>query len=493
MPRLLSVLWLSLLGISCAPAQPERPNILLILADDLGLAELGCTGASIIRTPHLDHLRDQGMLFTQAYSGSAVCAPTRCTLLTGKHTGHAQVRGNRAEKNWSHPPGAPGVERLPAWEEPPPSGLWGGQYPLAEGTETLATALARANYATACIGKWGLGGPGTSGTPKRQGFDFFYGYNCQRHAHNYYPRYLDKNGAREDLVGNERKPTGAIYAPDRMLEEALDFLRDHTEDPFFLYYSTPVPHLALQVPDDSLAEYEGLFSETPYPGGKGYLPHEKPRAAYAAMVSRLDRDVGRLLAELELLELEKNTIVIFLSDNGSTFQIGGYDPDFFQGTGGKRGAKTQLYEGGIRVPCIVRWPDRIPANAVSQVPMATWDLMPTLLSLAQVSTTAQMDGLDFSPVLLRTGPAPSRPFLYWEYPEGPGWRAILAGRWKGVIRGTQKKMDPPFQLFDLQTDPAETTDLVAKHPQTAARLRAWMDQSHERSPVPAWQFLIESS
>ncbi|MCH2112329.1 MAG: arylsulfatase [Planctomycetes bacterium] len=468
----------------------SKPNILFIFTDDLGAAELGCTGSTKIRTPHLDQLREQGMLFTQAYSGSTVCAPSRCTLLTGRHTGHAQIRDNGEQQNWDGPVGEESTNAIGGWQVPPyPEGWWGGQRPLVAGTQTIGTVLQENGYQTACIGKWGLGGIGTSGEPNRQGFDHFFGYNCQRHAHNYYPRYLERNGKKVLYPGNDRGLTGETYAADAMLQEALWFLRqDRGEDPFFLYYATPVPHLALQVPEDSLEQYSD-WEETPYKG-KSYLPHDKPRAAYAGMVSRMDRDVGALLKELEDQGVADNTIVIFTSDNGSTFKLGGYDMDFFEGTGGLRGTKGKLFEGGIRVPLIVKWPGEVQENSKSSLPVANWDFLPTLASLTGSRLTQEVDGIDLSPELTATGKTSPRSHLYWEYYSGGVQQAVRMGKWKGYRGGLKKNPEAPVQLFNLETDPFETSDCSAEHPEVAAKILLLMTQEHKSSPVPSWNLSI---
>ncbi|MDX1740653.1 MAG: arylsulfatase, partial [Rhodothermales bacterium] len=363
-----------LLASACSDVnRPDRPNIIYILADDLGYAELGSYGQTRIRTPHLDDLAREGIRFTQHYSGSPVCAPSRATLLTGLHTGHAQVRDNYELGGF-----------LDEEER--------GQLPLEPGTVTLGTLLQEHGYTTAIIGKWGLGGPGSAGVPNNQGFDYFYGYLDQKQAHNYYPTHLWRN-AEWDTLRNEyfhphqriddepADPSGydsykgVDYAPDLMTEEALGFIRDQRDGPFFLYLAYPIPHVALQVPDESLAEYD--FEETPYLGERGYLPHPRPRAAYAAMISRMDGYVGRVIALLRELGLDRNTLVVFSSDNGPTFN-GGTDSDFFASAGPLRGLKTEVYEGGIRVPMIAWWPGRIAAGSVTDHVSAFWDVLPTV-------------------------------------------------------------------------------------------------------------------
>ncbi len=493
-PGIIGSTLLSVLGLAVpvvgSTSEPDRPpNIILVMTDDLGLAELGCTGSTRIDTPNIDRLRDRGMLLVNGYSGSTVCAPSRCTLLTGRHTGTAQIRDNGETPNFTGDPGAPGTEEISGWKAPPmPGGWWGGQRGLEPGTETIATALKRRGYATYMAGKWGLGGPKLGSMPTDHGFDGFIGYLCQRNAHNFYPTYLVEDGEKLILEGNDRGLVGKQYSTDLMIDRSVEFIGEHADQPFFLYYATPVPHLALQVPDDSLAEYAGRWPETPYEGGKGYLPNETPRATYAAMVTRFDRNVGMMLDELERQGIADDTIVVVTSDNGSTFGIGGYDPPFFDGTGGLRGHKCNLYEGGIRVPFIVAWPGRIEADSSDPTPVANWDLMPTLLSMAGAESDATMDGIDFSPVLLGSGPAPLRDHLYWEFHAGGGLQAVRMGKWKGVRNGVHRDPETAVELYDLEIDPFETTDVSAEHPEVAARVLAIMREEHTVSPVPNWNF-----
>ena len=447
----------------------ERPpNIILFFTDDLGLAELGCTGSRRIETPNIDRLRSRGMLFTRAYSGSTVCAPSRCTLLTGLHTGHAQIRDNHEVKNH-------------------PDGTFAGQRPLVAGTSTLPLILGDNGYATAGVGKWGLGGPGTEGVPNKQGFDFWFGYLCQRNAHNFYPEYIWKNQQKYELEENTRGLTGAQYSPDLMADEAAMFIRDHKDEPFFLYYATIVPHLALQVPEDSLARYDGRWPETPYPGGRGYLPHDKPRAAYAAMVTRFDRDVGRIMDLVGELGLEDETLFIFTSDNGSTFDLGGYDKAFFNGTGGLRGHKTNLYEGGIRVPLIVSWPGAIEPGSQSDLLVANWDLMPTILSAAGIDSSAPTDGIDIMPTLTRSGDQQTHDHLYWEFHSGGGQQAVRDDRYKAVRMNAKRGGAEPVALYDLDLDPAERNDVSADHPEITTKLTEIMN-SRTPSPHADWNF-----
>jgi arylsulfatase A len=462
------------MGISLLPAgrwamsaQPSarKPNIVFILGDDLGYAELGCCGQEKIRTPNIDRLAGEGIRFTQNYSGSPVCAPSRCVLLTGLHSGHAFIRDNREIK---------------------PE----GQLPLPAGTVTLAKLLKEEGYATAAVGKWGLGFPGSEGVPNKQGFDLFFGYNCQRQAHNYYPKTLWRNEGMITLEGNDAGLTGKQYAPDLFEAEALDFIRSHREKLFFLHFVTTVPHLALQVPDDSLEEYKGKWDDPPYDGKNGYLPQKYPRAAYAAMVSRMDRSVGRIMALLKQLGLDRDTIVMVSSDNGSTYKIGGYDPDFFKGTGPFRSAKGSVYEGGIRVPLIVRWTGRIKPGRTTDHVAAFQDVLPTLLEAAGAGRRipAGIDGVSFLPSLLGTGGQSEHEYLYMEFPAYGGQQMVRLGNWKGVRQDLQKNPDAAVELYDLAADVGEKIDLASKNPELVLRIRRIMKSARHPSkefPFPA--------
>lgn len=454
------------------PAPRPRPNVVLILADDLGSAELGCYGQKKIRTPNLDALAAQGVRFTQAYAPSCVCAPTRGSLLTGLHTGHAHVRDNR---------------ELGGWERGDPE----GQEPLPAGTKTLPRWLQAQGYATCAVGKWGLGGPGTSGEPRQQGFDHWFGYLCQRIAHNYYPEHLWRNETKVPLEGNTWKNlTGALYAPDLMLVETLEWLRAQRETqretgkPFFLYYATPVPHAALQVPEDSLADYVGQWDDPAYDGRKGYLPHPTPRAAYAAMVSRMDRDVGRILTELETLGVAENTIVIFASDNGATFN-GGTDSAFFQSNAPLRGLKCSLYEGGIRTPLLVRWPGVVKPRRTSDHVCTLWDIWATLAD-AVGADAPKTDGVSFAPTLRGDAEQREHEALYWEYHAYGGIRAARLGQWKAVQRNV-KKGEASIELYDLSADIGETKDVAEAHPEVIDRVRK-VFSARTPSPIAAWNF-----
>lgn len=474
---------LAMLAATPAMAQSSRPaararqgdrppNIIVMMADDLGRAELGCTGSTRINTPNIDRIRSEGMLFTDGYSGACVCAPSRCALITGKQLGHAQIRDNG--------------------EIPDFNGLYGGQRGLLAGTDTLARDLRNAGYATAAVGKWGLGGPNPDeiqGHPLYQGFGFWFGYLCQRNAHNYYPYYVWRNFEKFDLAGNTRSLEGAQYVPDLCADEAIAWVEDHADQPFFLCYWTPVPHLALQVPPDSLQEYLDLgWNDPPYTGGAGYLACDNPRARYAAMITRWDRDTGRLMDKVAELGLDNDTIIIITSDNGATFNVGGYDPAFFNGGGGLRGAKGSLWEGGLRVPFIVRWPGQVEANSTSSLPVASWDIYPTALELSGAASTAELDGISIAPTLLgEPGQTPRNP-LYWETPAGNGLQAVRMGDWKGVRLNAQSSADGPIQVFNLATDPNETNNVVAENPDIARQLCELMATLRTPALYDNWRF-----
>ncbi len=447
------------------PGRP-KPNVILFVGDDLGRSELGCYGQEKIRTPNIDRLAAEGARFTRFYSGSPVCAPSRCVLMTGLHSGHAFIRDNK--------------EIQPE-----------GQLPIPADAAILPRLLKNEGYATGAVGKWGLGYPGSGSEPEKMGFDLFFGYNCQRHAHNHFPSYLWRNADRVPIEGNDGKSaTGKRYAPDLFEKEALAFIRANRSRPFFLFYATTVPHLALQVPEDSLAEYRGLWPETPYDGKNGYLPHPTPRAAYAAMVTRFDRSVGRVLSLVKELGLDGDTLVLFTSDNGSTFSVGGYDAPFFRGTGPLRDAKGSIYEGGIRVPLIARWPGRIGPGRMSAHLAAFQDILPTVLDAAggRGRIPAAVDGLSFLPALLGQGMQTPHPYLYMEFAGYGGQVMVRTGGWKALRRDLIKNPEARLELYDLSLDEGEQDDVGGEHPELSRRARVLIREAHRPSkefPIPA--------
>jgi arylsulfatase A len=473
------------------------PNIVYILADDLGYAELGCYGQTKIKTPHLDQLAREGMRFTQHYCGNAVCAPSRCVLMTGKHPGHAYIRTNRVAKLPEALMEELGIE-------------FPGQEPIPEAEVTVPEMLKQKGYATAAIGKWGLGQFGTSGDPNRQGFDLFFGYNCQGHAHSYYTGHLWKNREKIQLAnhppipGHAKLPPGADpedpasyaaykgqdYAPDHMLEAALAFVRDNREGPFFLYFPTTIPHVALHVPDQDLQPYLGKWDETPFLGN-GYTPHQTPRAAYAAMISRLDRDVGKILGLLRELGLDDNTLVMFSSDNGTTHLDKEVDFEFFESVGPLRGLKGSLYEGGIRVPMIARWTGKIAPGSTTDHISGFPDVMPTLAELTGTTPPDGIDGISFAPTLLgRPEQQRAHDFLYWEFTGYGGQQAVRMGDWKAVRQQILVRTNPDplkIQLYNLRQDIGESRDVADEHPEIVARARQILREQHvpsELFPMP---------
>ncbi len=441
-------------------AQKRGPNVVFILADDLGYGDLGCYGQKKIHTPNIDKIAAGGMRFTQFYSGNPVCAPSRCTLMTGYHTGHAQVRNNMqvgGEEGWKLGSTA------------------GGQWPLAEGTFTVAHLFKKAGYVTGAFGKWGLGRVGTTGDPQKQGFDHFFGYICQRQAHTYYPNHLWRDG---EVFWIEENKDGAerVYSLDLIAQEALKFIRTNKDKPLFLYVPFTIPHVALQVPKDSLAEYKDQWPDPPYDGKKGYVAHPHPRACYAAMVTRMDKYVGQITTLLDELGLEENTLVIFASDNGPTY-AGGSDAGFFESAGPLHGLKGSVWDGGIRVPFIARWPGKIKAGSESDHIAAFWDFMPTCAELLDVPAPSGIDGISILPTLLgRSQQQKQHDYLYWEL---NGQQAVRMGDWKAV----RLKPDQKIQLFNLKTDIGEKIDVAGRHPDIVARVEEILTKGRTESDV----------
>jgi arylsulfatase A len=453
----------------------SRPNIIFILADDLGWGDLGSYGQTKIKTPNLDRMAAEGMRFTQFYAGSPVCAPSRCVLMTGKHGGHAFIRNNRE------------------WKPE-------GQYPIPADEVTIAELLKAQGYATGAFGKWGLGYPGSDGDPNKQGFDLFFGYNCQREAHNFYPLHLWRNDRKVMLEGNDRGLTGKQYSHDLIEAEALKFISDNRDKPFFAYVPFTIPHLALQVPEDSLAEYAGEWDDTAYDGARGYLPHPQPRAAYAAMITRMDRSVGRILALVKELGLDDNTLVMFSSDNGGAFgevtrdfefkpgRAGGTDYVFFGSTGKFRAFKGSVYEGGIRVPFIARWPGRVKAGTAPALPAVFYDVAPTLCEIAGSPAPKDSDGLSLLPTLTGKGRQRKHEFLFWDFNGYGGQQAVRLGDWKGVRRNLHQGASK-IELYNLANDIGEQTDVADQRPEIARRVAAIMEREHTRSEAFPMKFV----
>jgi arylsulfatase A-like enzyme len=437
----------------------RRPNIVFFLCDDLGTGDVAALGSKQIRTPNIDGLFARGTALARHWAGNAVCAPSRCTLMTGRHPGHAVVRSNREVK---------------------PE----GQAPMPAGTVTLAAILRDAGYATGGFGKWGLGAPGSASDPQACGFDEFFGYNCQRQAHSFYPDHLWDGRQRVDLDGK-------TYSADLIAERQRAFVRRHADRPFFLYVPTTVPHLALEVPADepSLPEYARQFAgEEPYTGGKGYVPCPRPLATYAAMVTRMDREVGRLVALLGELGIADDTIFVFSSDNGATSPgVGGIDTRRMGSHGNLREWKGTPYEGGLRVPTVAVWPGRIPAGRSIDAPTGFEDWLPTLLDLAGLADRIPpgLDGVSLSGPLTGRGAAAADRTLYRELTEA-NWQAAVQGTWKVVRRaGSRQATAPlPTELYDLAGDPGETTNVAAEQPDVIRRLEAILAREHV--PHPDW-------
>lgn len=428
-----------------AAAPATKPNIIFVLSDDLAQGDLGCYGQKLIQTPHLDRMSREGTRFTQAYCGTTVCAPSRASLMVGQHTGHSPIRANR--------------EIQPE-----------GQMPLPAGTFTVAKLLQSAGYATAAIGKWGMGMFDTTGSPLKNGFDHFFGYNCQRHAHSYFPTYLYNDDRRIELRGNDGtkkvEGKGPIYAQNLIADATLKFIRTNKDRPFFLFFAATLPHGAFQIDD------QGIYKDKPW---------SEQEKNYAAMVTRLDSDVGRILALLKELKLDEKTLVIVSGDNGSSFppqsELG---KRFDQAANGLRGFKRELYEGGLRNAGLARWPGVVPAGRVSDEPWAFWDFMPTCaeLSGARIPAGVHTDGLSLVS-FLKGGPAPKREYFYWELHERASLQAVRWGDWKAVRNGPSQ----PIELYDLKTDAGEKNNLAAQKPELVAHAEKLMRSARTDDPV----------
>ena len=452
---------------SCTSPQPapQRPNIVFILADDLGWGDVGCYGQQRFQTPNIDALADSGLRFTQCYSGTTVSAPSRSCLITGTHSGHTPIRGN--------------LELDPE-----------GQFPLPQGCTSLFRDLKEAGYTTGAFGKWGLGFIGTSGDPQNQGVDRFFGFNCQLLAHSYYPDHLWDNGTRVEL--DTDLPYGAgTYAPDLIHGKALEFLREAAagDRPFFLWYPTTLPHAELRVPEDSiLTHFRGRYPEKPYHGiddgpyfrKGGYCSQDEPHATFAAMVTRLDAYVGDLVRELKELGVYDNTLLIFASDNGP-HKEGGADPDFFDSNGPWRGYKRDVYEGGIRVPMIVAWKGHVRAGTQSDFMCSFWDLLPTFRELTGRASADGLDGVSLLPLWEGRKGQKEHDYLYFEFQELGGRQAVRQGPWK-LVHMDIRSDAPYYELYNLDEDPGESRDLSSLEPEILARLQQIMREAHTPNP-----------
>jgi len=468
---------LCVLSVSLVSAQKndQKPNIVFILADDLGYGDLGVYGQKIIKTPNIDRLAQDGILFTEFYAGTSVCAPSRSSLLTGQHTGHTYIRGNK---------------------EIEPE----GQEPLVDSVQTYAQLLQEKGYTTGAFGKWGLGMVGTSGAPDKKGFDTFFGYNCQRQSHRYYPTHLWSNEQKIVLEGNDL--TNKVhYAPSLIQEKTIAFIEENQNKPFFLFIPTTLPHAELQGPDDEFYKmYANEFEEKAYKGNDygpnatvtGYASVEKPRATYAAMVSRMDAYVGEVIAKIEELGLSENTIIIFSSDNGA-HREGGADPVFFNSSGNLRGYKRDLYEGGIKTPFIVKWPAKIKPGSKSDHIGSFWDIMPSFVDITKANKPHYTDGLSFLPTLLgKTNKQKKHKYLYWEFHEDGGRQAVRMGKWKAVRLNVNKNPNGDIELYDLSIDPKEQNNLADSNPKIVKKMKGYLQEAHRPNALFPFQSEINN-
>ena len=461
------LLFASLASAGCSNAEKEKstPNIVFILADDLGYGDLSCYGQKKFSTPNIDRIAAQGMLFRQHYTGCTVSAPSRSCLMTGLHTGHTPVRGN---KGWK------------------PEGNW----PLPAASFTIPEMLKTQGYVTGAFGKWGLGYIDTEGDPNAQGFDEFFGYNCQSLAHNYYPDHLWHNHDKILLPQNDSGKTG-IYSADIIHKAALRFMENNRNKPFFLFYPTTIPHAELFAKEEYMNKFRGKYEpEKSFRGVDDgptyrlgpYGSQSESHAAFAAMISQLDDYVGEIMAKLAELGLEKNTVVIFASDNGPHME-GGADPDYFDSNGPLKGYKRDMYEGGIRTPMLVMWPGKIKAGTTSDHISAFWDIMPTLSEIAGIKSPENIDGISFLPTLLDKKRQPKHEFLYWEFHEQGGKVAVRMGNWKAVKPDVNKTPQGMVELYDLSADPGETRDIASQHPEIVKKMEEIMNEAHTPSEI----------
>lgn len=508
----LRILYLSLMSLalwSCKDQnsqQNSRPNIVLILADDLGYGELGSYGQELIETPNIDALASSGMKFTSFYSSAPVCAPARYMLLSGRHSGHSFIRGN---DEWR--------ARGKVWDykEMIKDSSLEGQRPIPSNTPMLSRMLQNIGYKTGIVGKWGLGAPHTDAIPNKMGFDYFYGYNCQRQAHTYYPVHLYENEHRvyleNDTIAPHTKMKEGLdplqeesyadfnqkqYTPTLMYEKIEAFVEDSKSDPFFLYWASPIPHNPLQAPKKWVDYYNQKFgAEEPYLANKGYFPNRTPRATYAAMISYLDENVGKLVQKLKDEGIYENTIILFTSDNGVTYS-GGTDGEYFNSSGpfGEEYGRGKgfVYEGGIRVPLIVSWPGRVEEGSISNHIAAQYDIVKTLAELTGFDLEGPQDGISFLPSLLQQEQE-EHEFLYWEFPEYGGQFALRMGDYKLVRKNLKNKEEPSLELYNLKADPAELNNIAALHPDIVQKAVEIFNREHQTPEIERFKIpLLEN-
>lgn len=493
------------ISISCNTKENNtnttKPNIIYILADDLGYGDVGVYGQTKIETPNIDALAREGLLFSQHYSGAPVCAPARAVLMTGKHLGHSYIRGN---DEWA--------ERGNVWNYKAvvKDSTLEGQRPFPSGTPTIASMLKKSGYKTGVIGKWGLGAPGSESTPNKMGFDYFFGYNCQRQAHTYNPVHLYENEIRYHLkndtispstgIGKNEDPLNLatyekynqpIYSSTVAFEKLMGFVKDNKDETFFLYWASPIPHLPLQAPKNWIDYYVKKFGdEKPFyyrEGERGaYFSTRYPHATYAAMVSYLDENIGKLVKYLKDEGIYDNTLIVFTSDNGPTYDLGGADSPWFDSARPFRSdrgrGKGFLYEGGIRVPMIATWPAKIKPGSKTDHISAFWDVMPTLCDIAGIETPKDSDGISFLNTLTNKGKQNEHEYLYWEYPEYGGQVAVRMGKWK-IIWKDLKKNNKVVELYNLETDLTETANIANNHPEVIEKFFDIIKKEHSTPKI----------
>jgi len=446
----------SFLPLLLVEASARKPNFIFLMLDDAGYGDLSCFGQKHFQTPNVDRLAEEGMKLTDFYASSTVCAPSRCSLMTGVHTGQAVVRGNHEIK---------------------PE----GQFPLPKETLTIAELLKQAGYTSGMFGKWGLGSPGSTGDPIHQGFDRFFGYNCQRQSHTFFPPHLWSNQEKVPLDGK-------TYSHHLIAEQALEFIRKNRKKPFFCYLPFTMPHAAMHAPEELVEPWREKFTQFNHIVGKYRPPNQKnPAAVFVAMMTLMDRDLGRILDLLQEIGIAEDTLVIFTSDNGP-HKEGGHQTDFFDSNGPLRGYKRDLYEGGIRVPTLAWWPGKISAGSTSATPFAGWDVLPTLCELAGIKCPKQANGISFAPTLLgQNEKQEGREYLYWEFHEQGGKQAVRMGKWKGIRLQVRKNPVGPIELYDLSKDIGEENNVASQFPRVVEKIDQLMKES--RTPHPDFTLL----